>query len=79
MIIKDVNGVEIDTDSKAYKEYLRDREMDRLFPDVQEPTGWMTFGEVIERDRRRQEQGLLVERDSPVEARKPVTAVASKG
>lgn len=54
MIIVDENGVEIDTESKMYKQYLQCLEMDRLHPDIEEPTfGWLTLREVLELEKMR--------------------------
>ncbi|MBC8137575.1 MAG: hypothetical protein H8F28_16965 [Fibrella sp.] len=76
MIIKDTNGVEIDTESQLYKDFLQLVEMDRLFPDVQEPSGWMTLGELMDRERWLREQGLGQEEAnaSPLSARETLAA-----
>lgn len=56
MIIKTTNGVEIDTESRIYREFLQDLEDDKLYGEYPEPSGWRTLGEAIEMDRLQHER-----------------------
>ncbi len=56
MIIKTVNGVDIDTDSPEYQSYLRLKAIDEAHPDISDPAPYRTLGDVIELERRRRER-----------------------
>ncbi|MBC7807576.1 MAG: hypothetical protein H7145_15675 [Akkermansiaceae bacterium] len=55
MIIKTVNGVDIDTDSPEYQRYLRLLAIDEAHPDISDPAPYRTLGDVVELERRRRE------------------------
>ncbi len=50
-------GHVIDTESQAYKDFLRWQEWDKAHPDVKysEPAPYRTLGDVMELERRRRE------------------------
>lgn len=55
MTIQTLDGMEIDTESQMYKDYLRDLEDLERLPNVREPAPFRTLGDVIELERRRHE------------------------
>lgn len=55
MTITTVNGVEVDTDSRMYQDYLRGLEADKKYGSIPEPAGFRTLGDVIELERRRRD------------------------
>lgn len=61
MTVLTLNGIEIDTESQMYKDYLRDLEDIKQFPDVREPAPYRTLGDVIELERRRREHDTEVQ------------------
>ena len=56
MTIKTVNGVEIDTESPEWQQYLRLSAIEDAHPNISDPAPYRTLGDVIELERRRRER-----------------------
>ncbi len=55
MKITTVNGVEIDTESPEYQQYLRLSAIDDAHPGISDPAPYRTLGDVIELERWQRE------------------------
>ena len=66
MIIKTVNGIDIDTDSPEYQRYLRLVAIDEAHPDISDPAPYRTLEDVVELERRRLEREAREARQDPV-------------
>ncbi len=70
MIFTTSKGHVIDTESQAYKDYLRGKQLDAERGDYPEPAPYRTLGDVIELERRRREREARESDDSEA-VRKP--------
>jgi|GEM_PF-5887227 hypothetical protein len=59
MKIKTVNGVEIDTNSQIYQDYLRDLQDEAKYGIYPEPSPYLTLKEEMERERRKRQQEVI--------------------